>query len=777
MDDSTTNHNDQPGMDEGNDTLSTHDESIEESSQPTTPLSSSQHSPTSTGGEDGDVSNQDGNVNNTNEVTEEESDNKKDKINSQELAAIREKLDALIEEPPAFPPEETGFPEVFKGSVVIGKFIPITKRNCNSLEITAEDAILDCPSQAVPLLIKKPNIWPSKPNSDEGEGGPPRKKKKVTFADGTMGEGEDEEDAGDENKEPMEVDGHELDPEAKAAAEEKKRKEEEEKAHRASSMLTIPNYYKSTVGNMLLGIGLSRATEWFHRDAIKQLHRAIRKEGELEEYVEELKKQQGMHQACKQANAIFVNPHPYKCTICEFKSDSAVGLEQHMTIPHLSKKREYTCNYCNFGTRDPRTIVFHFQSAHNKPCNIEPPTQLYECPVCPYESSQKQKAAAHIAKCQKFFNPDKVQLVPDPETEYPAITSKPITQTDINIYQSTLEALRTVVLTPGASVPDIPGLPKGLQTQMFHMTQQQVAQQMKNRPKNVPQGANRVTIGQHLNQVPQAGLPPNATGLSQQAALSAAAGKAPQLYHMLQESGPGGHTQLVSIGSGSQKINQLLGANQQQPTAMARGISVQASGQQPGKKPVIQAGGDHARGTFVICEICDGYIRDLEQLRTHMQWIHKVKIHPKMLASRPPLNCQKCQWRFFTDQGLERHLLGAHGLVTSNMQDMVNQGTDGGRCTQCGRVFANKLVSHMSLQHKVVLKPAHLSYKCTVCSATFNLYRLFETHVYMVHSQNNKRNLATASATGGASNANAGEQSLIRKTITSSENNTANGTI
>ena len=52
----------------------------------------------------------------------------------------------------------------------------------------------------------------------------------------------------------------------------------------------------------------------------------------------------------------------------------------------------------------------------------------------------------------------------------------------------------------------------------------------------------------------------------------------------------------------------------------------------------------------VVCEICDGYIRDLEQLRNHMQWIHKVKIHPKMIYTRPPLNCQKCQYRFFTDQ-------------------------------------------------------------------------------------------------------------------------------
>lgn len=110
-----------------------------------------------------------------------------------------------------------------------------------------------------------------------------------------------------------------------------------------------------------------------------------------------------------------------------------------------------------------------------------------------------------------------------------------------------------------------------------------------------------------------------------------------------------------------------------------------------------------------------------------------------MLASRPPLSCQKCQWRFFTDQGLERHLLGAHGLVTSNMQELANNGQDGGRCTVCGRIYASKLVAHMSQVHRVMLKPAHLSYKCTVCTATFNLYRLFESHVYSVHSGAMKR--------------------------------------
>lgn len=41
----------------------------------------------------------------------------------------------------------------------------------------------------------------------------------------------------------------------------------------------------------------------------------------------------------------------------------------------------------------------------------------------------------------------------------------------------------------------------------------------------------------------------------------------------------------------------------------------------PGQSP--QGGG---KASFVICEICDGYIKDLDQLRNHMQWMHKVKV-------------------------------------------------------------------------------------------------------------------------------------------------------
>lgn len=61
------------------------------------------------------------------------------------------------------------------------------------------------------------------------------------------------------------------------------------------------------------------------------------------------------------------------------------------------------------------------------------------------------------------------------------------------------------------------------------------------------------------------------------------------------------------------------------------GVATRLSAPGTGRAPVIlessgqgNAGAQGGAGAFVICEICDGFIKDLEQLRTHMQWIHKV---------------------------------------------------------------------------------------------------------------------------------------------------------
>lgn len=50
------------------------------------------------------------------------------------------------------------------------------------------------------------------------------------------------------------------------------------------------------------------------------------------------------------------------------------------------------------------------------------------------------------------------------------------------------------------------------------------------------------------------------------------------------------------------------------------------------------------------------------------------------------------------------------------------------------QMYQWKLLNHVSRDHNMTLKPAHLSYKCTVCTATFGMYKQFENHVYSAHS-------------------------------------------
>jgi len=83
------------------------------------------------------------------------------------------------------------------------------------------------------------------------------------------------------------------------------------------------------------------------------------------------------------------------------------------------------------------------------------------------------------------------------------------------------------------------------------------------------------------------------------------------------------------------------------------------------------------------------------------------------------------------------------------------------------QVYQWKLLAHVAKDHNVTLKPAHLSYKCTVCTATFGMYKLFESHVYSAHSMNSKRNNNSSGNSGRpASQANnRGQMQVTSRTI------------
>ncbi|XP_021959893.1 MOG interacting and ectopic P-granules protein 1 isoform X3 [Folsomia candida] len=497
------------------------------------------------------------------------------------------------------------------------------------------------------------------------------------------------------------------------------------------------DYFESPVGKLLTNIGMNMVQEFVQCDLLKMQKR----QGEKEKAKSRMSMmthltQQSIFSLKKNIEESKENNEPFrskmkKCELCNFRTESELVMSTHQETPHM-KNYSYRCNFCTFTTRVPHEIIFHMEAEHAVRARLERAPAYHQCPSCPFEDNSKAKLTRHLLGCVKRYVPAK-NLEPPSEWDTPAKLPK------LPKNRILPQGINPAFLAPtNQRGSGMAGFNPMLQKQ-YQSQQQQGGMSMKgnlppllhaapNKHKPIP-GLIRTNNPRSIqnpviNPQLQRGMMMRGSGQMQAHNLQ-------MQNHMLQQVGtttqmrgavgrPGGSQPSISITP----LPSRQGGGGNPSTSSSAAAS---------HKPPSQGQGG-AKTSFVICEICDGYIKDLDQLRNHMQWIHKVKIHPKMIYNKPPLNCQKCQFRFFTDQGLERHLLGSHGLVTSSMQDAANKGQDSGRCPLCGKVYQWKLLAHVAKDHNVTLKPAHLSYKCTVCTATFGMYKLFESHVYSAHS-------------------------------------------
>lgn len=449
-------------------------------------------------------------------------------------------------------------------------------------------------------------------------------------------------------------------------------------------------YFDCSLGQFFINIGLNLVQEYVQTDLLKHQNRKLYKEKKTgrstkatEAAISSLTQNLDFS---KKTNAPYALVQK-RCEFCSFKTESMLVMAHHLEAPHM-KNNIYKCNSCEFEIRSPHDILFHMEAEHNIRGRLERAPAYQQCANCHFEDNSKTKLARHLIACAKKFKPD-LNLAPPLEWEPPAKIPK-------------LTRARNNVVGP---------YPSNFNRAQINMNNTNRAQLITNVIPNMP------VLGRPRGRPPITG-PPRPTPVSGLPIIRSGV--------MIMHNSP-------SVGTTIANYPMI----QNQSNNATPKISITPLPRAP--QPSSSQASHNSKATFVICEICDGYIKDLEQLRNHMQWIHKVKIHPKMIYNRPPLNCQKCQFRFFTDQGLERHLLGSHGLVTSSMQEAANKGKDAGRCPVCGRVYQWKLLNHVSRDHNMTLKPAHLSYKCTVCTATFGMYKQFENHVYSAHSVVAKR--------------------------------------
>ncbi|KAH8398831.1 hypothetical protein KR222_008355, partial [Zaprionus bogoriensis] len=510
------------------------------------------------------------------------------------------------------------------------------------------------------------------------------------------------------------------------------------------------NYFESPLGKFFMDIGVGLVQEYVQADLLRLQKRKMRKSlsRDPKDFEMAINALSGNLQASKTKNAPFKFTMK-RCEFCNFKSESALSMANHYETPHMNGVL-YKCNFCTFEIRNATEIVYHMEAVHNIKARLIKPLPYHQCPNCGFEDNGKAKLARHQPVCAKKFRPE-LNLAPPNDWEAPAKIPRIKPRHGLVGTATAYQAMAAQAAAQKAALATI--------------QQQQAAAQARNMQAAALAAQNAAKMRQRAPQLPK--TMPNANNMVRSPAPvrgaigTNAALSLPNSYQLAAGQLVQQASKKPIAGQPSISITPLprqsAAGSGAAATSTGKAPTAAAAGMKPGQSP--SAGNNKAQ--FVICEICDGYIKDLEQLRNHMQWMHKVKIHPKMIYNRPPLNCQKCQFRFFTDQGLERHLLGSHGLVTSSMQEAANKGKDAGRCPVCGRMYQWKLLNHVSRDHHMTLKPAHLSYKCTVCTATFGMYKQFETHVYTAHStvarkaMDSKKNSAQQSS-GSSSSAGAG---------------------
>lgn len=187
------------------------------------------------------------------------------------------------------------------------------------------------------------------------------------------------------------------------------------------------------------------------------------------------------------------------------------------------------------------------------------------------------------------------------------------------------------------------------------------------------------------------------------------------------------------------------------PTPMSPRFANPVLGGAPRQRQSASSSSIHAYAASTItCEICDLALRDRSTLLFHLKSFHKTlqKKRVEDLGGSPPLACSRCSQRFWSYEGLERHLLHSHGLVTTDLIAKAQRKADAGRCKICSKQYAFNLLQHLASDHGQKLCSAEIQYSCDLCPFSSNSYPLLEAHLESSHQSNNNNPAKRPAANG-----------------------------
>uniref|UniRef100_A0A183DRJ0 C2H2-type domain-containing protein n=1 Tax=Gongylonema pulchrum TaxID=637853 RepID=A0A183DRJ0_9BILA len=381
----------------------------------------------------------------------------------------------------------------------------------------------------------------------------------------------------------------------------------------------------------------------------------------------------------------------YTCQLCNFRTESRIILSVHRQTPHFDG-RKYQCALCPEFFTNENMISQHYLKEHDLIAGKEEPIPRNPCPCCDEDFMYKGQRDQHLKMCRRDLN--RVRLIMAPK--------HPQDVSGINHW-----------------LWDKPPVDPTILQQQQAAQRQQAEQRIRAAQAAVHQQQAKIS--------PLMGNPTLIAAMQQQLQRAAAGSiRAAGLPLFAQRSVAGG----VRAANVAQHAAASLVGRIRTPA--------QLSGMLSGTGHISSSNSSN------VCEICDQNVQDRDRYLTHLQLFHK-QMRGKSSADMQQVCVQlllphRCRDRFWTYEGLERHLVMAHGLVTSDLLTKAQKKEDGGRCKHCGKQYAFNMLQHLVTDHQVKLCSAEIMYSCDVCAFKCSSYNKLETHLNTVHPKNPVQN-------------------------------------
>ena len=364
-----------------------------------------------------------------------------------------------------------------------------------------------------------------------------------------------------------------------------------------------------------------------------------------------------------------------KACSCGFRTELGNVKYLHQQHAHIERNGVLNCALCKYSTRQPNTFRFHMESEHGRAGYVENRPSFYECNLCPYESNYSNRLEQHQVRCQRNFR--------ETYNQHPSSVSGPEVSMCLENIFYYIFTNRFLNPTPRPITPAVTTKPVT--------------------PLNTMQVGKVVTAA-----TPVLSTATTASRMSVQHMQKTTNVTKPAVSHSFpsqSKTAPGQAGNILSQGGFQQK---------HQPNTL----------QQP------HTPGQTNKG-FEVCEICGGYVKDRKALRIHFFYAHRMDMPLSMFERpQPPLYCATCFSRFWTAQGLQKHILIHKGDTAASTQ---SGSVVAGKCILCSHRVPNILL-HMRMVHNREMAHYLGAKMCIFCGCRLRTLREVENHLQKMHS-------------------------------------------